>query len=261
MSVWTWGRADRRALLLHCSLARASAWGPVAEALADAGIEARAPDLPGHGRAPMPDPGDDFLDLATQAAIASLPGPAHVVGHSYGGVVAVRVALDRPDLVTGLTLYEPVFLAAARGTPAHAEHDADFAPFASAMAAGDRDRAARIFLGFWGEGAGFDALHEAQREYVRARIGLIPRAGPGMNDDTSGVLPRLDGVRVPVTVMLGARCLPVARAAAIGLSHRLPRARLTELPGAGHMGPVSHPGAVAAQVRADMAQAPGSSMM
>jgi len=44
-------------------------------------------------------------------AIESLGGaPVHVVGHSFGGLIAIQLALSRPDLVKTLTLSEPALL-------------------------------------------------------------------------------------------------------------------------------------------------------
>jgi pimeloyl-ACP methyl ester carboxylesterase len=42
---------------------------------------------------------------------------AHLVGHSYGGVIALFAAARRPDLVRSLTVVEPPCLAVARGNP------------------------------------------------------------------------------------------------------------------------------------------------
>jgi lipase len=38
--------------------------------------------------------------------------PVDVIGHSFGGTVALRLAVERPDLVRSLVLIEPVFVAA-----------------------------------------------------------------------------------------------------------------------------------------------------
>ena len=69
-------------------------------------------DRPGHGYSQRP---DDASELGVQAAQmagvldALAPGEkAVLVGHSFGGAVALRVALDRPDLVKGLVLLAPV---------------------------------------------------------------------------------------------------------------------------------------------------------
>ncbi|MBI1340140.1 alpha/beta fold hydrolase [bacterium] len=68
-------------------------------------------DRPGMGAS---DPAQADGRLGVQAAAAALvvealaSGPALIVAHSYGGAVALRLALDRPDLVNGLVLVAPV---------------------------------------------------------------------------------------------------------------------------------------------------------
>ena len=45
---------------------------------------------------------------------------AHVVGHSYGGVIALQLALDAPDIVHSLALLEPALLTRVYGVPMQA---------------------------------------------------------------------------------------------------------------------------------------------
>lgn len=69
-------------------------------------------DRPGHGYSARPNNGAELGVQAAQMAgvLEQLAGgvPAIVVGHSFGGAVALRLALDRPDLVKGLVLSAPV---------------------------------------------------------------------------------------------------------------------------------------------------------
>jgi pimeloyl-ACP methyl ester carboxylesterase len=65
------------------------------------------PDLPGHGRTAPPREADGLTAYADHvAALAEregfLPGP--VIGYSMGGVVALRLAVTRPESVTALAL-------------------------------------------------------------------------------------------------------------------------------------------------------------
>jgi pimeloyl-ACP methyl ester carboxylesterase len=67
-------------------------------------------DLRGHGRSERTptgyDPGTAVADLAAVLSGLGVAGRVYLVGNSYGGVVALRAALDRPDLVAGLCLVE-----------------------------------------------------------------------------------------------------------------------------------------------------------
>lgn len=90
-----------RLVLLHGFTQTGVSWRPVAERL-PAAWDVQRPDLPGHGTA------DALrLDLVGSAArLADQIGddPALVVGYSMGGRTALRLALDRPEAVTGLVL-------------------------------------------------------------------------------------------------------------------------------------------------------------
>ncbi|WP_230688805.1 alpha/beta fold hydrolase [Micromonospora sp. WMMD558] len=79
------------------------------------------PDLPGYGRSSkMVDQSDPFGDLA--AAVRGLLDAldidrAHLVGNSYGGAAALRLALDRPDRVRRLVLMGPGGIGTTRHAP------------------------------------------------------------------------------------------------------------------------------------------------
>ena len=113
-----WDRGGKRPLLaLHCSLAHAGAYSGLAQALH--GVTLTAMDFIGHGKARDWDGVEDYHSAATAEAVAlaeslSAGKPLDLIGHSFGGTVALRIAATRPDLVRSLTLIEPVFFAAAR---------------------------------------------------------------------------------------------------------------------------------------------------
>lgn len=60
------------------------------------------------------------VDFAADAPLvaAQLEAGAHLVGHSYGGVISLLAAARRPDAVRSLTVIEPPAFAVARGHPA-----------------------------------------------------------------------------------------------------------------------------------------------
>ncbi len=68
-------------------------------------------DLPGSGRSDPPPGGRYSPRVDAQIAAAAIEqvggGPVHLVGNSYGGVVATLLAADRPDLISTLTLISP----------------------------------------------------------------------------------------------------------------------------------------------------------
>lgn len=64
-----------------------------------------APDLLGHGRSSWDAPWTIDANVAALADL--LDEPVVVVGHSFGGAVALSLAAARPDLVTSLVLLDP----------------------------------------------------------------------------------------------------------------------------------------------------------
>jgi lipase len=68
-----------------------------------------APDLIGHGRSTWAAPWSIDANAGALAGLldADADGPVVVVGHSFGGAVALNLAAARPDLVTALVLLDP----------------------------------------------------------------------------------------------------------------------------------------------------------
>ena len=72
-------------------------------------------DRPGYGRAP--DVEREDFDVDAQLLADVLPEDAHLVGHSYGGVVSLLAAARRPESVRSLTVSEPPAFGVAAGDP------------------------------------------------------------------------------------------------------------------------------------------------
>ncbi len=101
-------------LLLHSSLASKSQWTALVERLSPR-YRAIALDLHGYGDNSLPSSGpsftlDDEVRLVTNRLdeLAASSDRIHLVGHSYGALVAMRFAQLNPDRITSLSLYEPV---------------------------------------------------------------------------------------------------------------------------------------------------------
>lgn len=72
-------------------------------------ISIAAPDLLGHGRSPWAAPWTIDANVAALAALIddAADGPVVVVGHSFGGAVALQLAASRPGQVAALVLLDP----------------------------------------------------------------------------------------------------------------------------------------------------------
>lgn len=235
-------------LLIHCSLAHHGAWAPLIAATRLQGI---AFDLPGHGRSGDWDGTTDYQALAAAQAKSFCDRPLHVIGHSFGATVALRLALEQPERVRSLVLIEPVFFAAAGGTPELAAYDAAFAPFIAAMAAGAREKAAACFTDIWGAGLPWTEMPKSQRRYITDRIHLIPACKPSIGDDNASQLAagRLEALDVPTLLLRADRSHPVTRAINETLARRLSAAATALIKGTGHMGPITDPQLYADPIR------------
>lgn len=246
MSVKYWGRGAETALLLHCTLAQGGAWGPMARHLRDR-LTMVAPDLLCHGNGPTHDPARDFHDQATVEAAKHLPqSPTHLIGHSFGATIALRLALDHPARVKSLTLIEPVLFCAAHG-PGRAAHDALTADIPALLARGDKSAAARIFLSLWGAEP-FNAMAPALQSYVTDRIWIPAACEAALTLDTANLLPRLPRLQTPSLLLQGDRSPPVMAEVLTRLAKDIPHARYQILPNAAHMAPLTHPQLTAAAI-------------
>ncbi|HQT73439.1 MAG TPA: acetoin dehydrogenase dihydrolipoyllysine-residue acetyltransferase subunit [Acidiphilium sp.] len=112
------GRDVTPVVFLHGFASEALAWNGLIAALAQRAGAACPPllafDLPGHGAAP--DSGEASFEALAEAAIAALRaegiGAAHLVGHSLGGALAARIALDGRIDAASLVLLAPAGLGA-----------------------------------------------------------------------------------------------------------------------------------------------------
>lgn len=237
------------AVLAHCFLGHSGGWKRLLEALVTP-LDAVAFDLPGHGRsAPWSGEGD-LHSVATAALAHQITRPALLIGHSFGGTLALRQALEAPDSVRGLVLIEPVLFAAAADTPELAAHSEAEQPLRVAFERGDLAEAARIFFALNGDEAGWHAMPGAARAVMIRQMAMIDAAHPVLMEDSAGLLApgRMASFDKPVLVLAGAQSPPVFPAAARAVAARLPRATFASIAGAGHMAPITHPAATAAAI-------------
>ncbi|WP_386683961.1 alpha/beta fold hydrolase [Loktanella sp. R86503] len=228
-------------LLLHCTLARSEALVPLAQTLPGGSV---LMDLLGHGKSADWDGQGDYQSANAAAALGLCDGPTHVIGHSFGATVALRLALDHPDRVKRLTLIEPVYFALATDAAAQADHIARFTPIYAAYTAGDLQEAARLFHSDWGGGS-WDAMPPHTQAGFARRMPLIMAGTPSIQDDIHDAAGRLSQLQMPVCLIRGELSVPIVPAIHAGICAAVPQARDHVVPKAGHMVPLTHVAQVA----------------
>ncbi|MEI8073205.1 MAG: alpha/beta hydrolase [Bacteroidota bacterium] len=110
LQITKWGNGATKIVLVHGGVqgtkVSGSAHFSAQEKLADLGYTLIVPDRPGHAKNPTPNRPDDAE--ADGELIAELLGDgAHLVGHSFGGCIALAATYKKPNAVKSLTLIEP----------------------------------------------------------------------------------------------------------------------------------------------------------
>jgi pimeloyl-ACP methyl ester carboxylesterase len=234
---------------LHCSASTSGQWRPLMERLSareplSERFHVIAADLYGCGKSPAwPDERPMWIDdqIALLGAVFERAGERfHLVGHSYGGAIALKAALALKPRLASLVLYEPVLFALLlRDAPESAAAREIMAVRDDTMRLGD-DEGAQRFIDYWmGEGA-WTATPESRRAaLVSAVRAMRPEWNSAFSEPTP--LEALRAIDVPTLLLTGTASTAAARAVARLVAGVLPRVRVQEIEGAGHMAPVTHP--------------------
>jgi pimeloyl-ACP methyl ester carboxylesterase len=200
------------------------------------------PDLPGHGRSEPLERAEDLTAYADHvAAVAELEGmfPAPVVGYSMGGVIALRLAVSRPESVTGLALVAAAgIVSVSRRAESWLALTGVLRPakimtrFRGTFAR--RPRLRWLPFGLWGAVdppglAPEGVLGFLEGPSQHTDVGMAGRAL--LRDDPR---PDLDRVRCPVILVWGSRDRLVPLVDGFEYARRL-RAPIRALPAAGHL--------------------------
>lgn len=233
-------------VLLHGLLMDRSMWSGQRDRLA-ALTRVIALDGPGHGEsAPAP---RFTLELQADALAATFDAlhlaGAIVVGHSWGGMVGLRLALRHPARLAGLALID------TNARPETALRRVRYGAFLALLRAAGMPRwLARDELGPLLYGRRLVAREPELVDELVRRVNRLDRAGVihaaaavtlGRRDVTAG----LGRITVPTLILCGTedRATDPARTAELG--HGIPGARVEWIEGAGHTTPLEHPGRVA----------------
>ena len=238
-------------IALHCSLSSGNQWARLSEELA-ATHRVITPDISGYGtnRGPFDLPTTlseevDLLEDRLQEAV----GPIHLVGHSYGGALAFKIATDSPlaSRVRSLTLIEPVLPTILRENGPDRPLYEHFVRLAHAVYEDlwnglPRDAIDR-FLVFW---KGSEAKEDVS---PKARMRMIEHAEK-LAFDFMAVLAEQNvttaaaAIRAPTLLASGGLSPYITQRILWRLTSAIPEVRTRHVLAAGHMLPVSHADAI-----------------
>ncbi len=256
------GRTTSSVVALHCSLGSGRQWSKLAIELGSR-HQIITPDLSGYGdnRGPATLPTTLAQEVELLAPrLDEAKGPIHLIGHSYGGAVAFRIATCSPyaHRVRSLTLFEPVLPTLLRDEPADRRLHDRFARLADDVCEdlfnGLTMEAIDKFTAFW-NGSGPPAPLSGD-----ARLRMIAQADK-MPFDFRAILTEANvaaaaaTLRVP-TLLVSGGLSPYLTQRIVGrLMPLIAGAEIRHLPSAGHMLPLTHAATINPEIVEHIARA------
>jgi pimeloyl-ACP methyl ester carboxylesterase len=235
----------RPVVLLHSSMGSKGQWRALVERMRRS-HRLIAIDLHGYGSTPMPAAPDTFTLQHEVALVDSvlriglLPGERfHLVGHSYGAAVALRMAQRQPQRLHSLVLFEPValhLLPAAHPGRCALERVRD--QMLQCARDGDARLGAEHFIDYWMGAGSFRQLPAKAQQTLAS---LVPKTALDFAAASRETLRAEDYRRigVPTCLLSGSSGPPPPHDVLDVLAAVLPQARRQRVPG-GHMAPVTH---------------------
>ena len=226
-------------VLLHAGVADRTMWAGHLGPLADAGYRAVALDLPGFGEARIA-PGEQapWTDVLHAMDALSIER-ASLVGNSFGGAVALRVAVVAPERVSALALISTPPPTLVPSPELMAAWEAE----ETALERGDTEAAVGAVVDAW-------TLSDAPPE-LRARVAAMQRRAFGLQAEAPPATEAPDPVEqrpdalallgTPTLVAAGERDLCDFRQGAEAMARALPGAHHAVIRGAGHLAPLETP--------------------
>ncbi|MEC8924896.1 MULTISPECIES: alpha/beta hydrolase [Idiomarina] len=238
------GEVKGTCVLLHSSQSSNAQWKILQQTLSNdynvVGI-----DLLGYGRAPDVESAPHFrlqqeITRIERALKPTLGNQSLIlIGHSYGGAVALKMAQQKHFNIERVVVYEPVsFHVLEEDSPGMQE----IRQVSDAMHGKDEVECTRTFIDYWNQPGYFDALPERVQQGMVAQAAKVALDFDALlNDELT--LKDYQQVEAPVLILQGEYTRRSARAVVKALSTALTSVTVKPVL-AGHMGPLTHPAEV-----------------
>lgn len=247
------GDGDEAVVFVHSSASGIWQWKSYQQALADQYVTA-AVHLYGYGStSPWARPRAQCLrdqGRLIHAVVETLDRPVHLVGHSFGGAVALEASRQCSD-VRSVLVYEPSLFwpLRSRMPKSWAEISAVMRAVKAGVAAGDLHAAGAEFVDYWSRDEVWQRLGERQQAMIASAMVAHAHEWDAVMTPPAEPDGWLTEVPAPTLVMTARDSPSPARDAAAVLTRDGHR-RLAVLDRGGHMAPVTCADAMLAAVRA-----------
>ena len=234
-------------LCIHAGYASSSQWRSLMQGLAGQ-FRVMACDMSSSGKSPAISPDVKYTleeEVTFLRPVFDAAGDSfHLVGHSFGGAVALKAALRYRARLQSLTLIEPTLFAllissAPEGSATdeilrHTETISDLADL------GDHEAAAQQFVDYWFQTGAWATAREEVRADIRDRMSLVRQRWDALLRDPVQVAD-LALLNIPTLYLTARNSNVPTRALSELLIRALPRVRTIDIEGVGHMAPLSNP--------------------
>lgn len=234
-------------VLIHGAWFDHNSWDPVVPELARS-FRVLSYDRRGHGKsesvAGQGSAQQDGADLSALLGQLDL-APAHIVGQSTGAIIALKLAMDHPDVVRTVSVHEPPLLGLLADDPSFApeiaQERARRGAVMKVLESGDREGGARLFVETQMAGpGGWDRLP------VPVRITFVANAMNYLDEmrnpsDSTIDLAKLGEFSKPALLSYGGKSRPMMKRIIEKLAGALPSSKVRAYGEAGHNAQISHP--------------------
>lgn len=209
------------------------------------------PDLIGYGSRRFRPDGNYSLQSEVDTIVeqtGDLTEPFHLIGHSFGGAVAICFAQRYPERVKSLILYEPTNFAMLFAEGTDSEASLEISRVSAAFADGARTafsrwRAARRFINYWSGDKAWSKLRFSQRSWIASKTPKVAAEFNAVVDAANGIADVRD-LAMPVRILCGTQTTLAAKRCCKLMAAEIEDVRLLQLVNLQHMAPLTQPHSV-----------------